>query len=218
MKNQKLIVAMMVLLLVPCKGFSQDWLKKLGKAIETTEKVVEAVKGNKSKGNDSGAALKASEDAGAVEEVATVGDVNLSAQRAGTFRLITHHPDFKVKVKRCAASGKTCVIDMIIENIGDEDVTMYYGEQHHRLAYDDEANQYTEISPRIGNVMKGTWNESIRLLAHVPMKARIMIENVSTSATMFRRLEVKLICSAWNIEDDKYLTFMNLPISREGEE
>ena len=37
---------------------------------------------------------------------------NASAQDA-PLKIITNHPDFDVKVKRCAASGKSVIIDMV---------------------------------------------------------------------------------------------------------
>ena len=42
---------------------------------------------------------------------------NVSAQDA-PLKIVTNHPDFSIKVKRCAASGKTVVLDLILNNEG----------------------------------------------------------------------------------------------------
>lgn len=37
----------------------------------------------------------------------------------GNNKIVSQHPDFKITLKRCQASGNTCIIDLIMENIGD---------------------------------------------------------------------------------------------------
>lgn len=149
-------------------------------------------------------------------EIAVVGEE--LQRREGAFKLVTNHPDFKIKVRRCEASGKTCVIDLIIENIGSSDVDIYvndatYGNYDHFIAYDDEANQYQKIYLTVGN---GRGHHT--LPANVPLKARIRVEGVVESATMFRRLDWKIQCNAWGMNANKPIKFINLPISREGDE
>lgn len=147
-------------------------------------------------------------------KIAVVGEE--LQRREGAFKLVTNHPDFKIKVRRCEASGKTCVIDLIIENVGSSDVSIYAdaGYNGALIAYDDEANEYTNISHFIGS--KGGRKHT--LMAGVPMKARIQVEGVAESATMFRRLDWKIQCNAWGMNENKPIKFINLPISREGDE
>lgn len=149
-------------------------------------------------------------------EVAVVGEE--LQRREGAFKLVTNHPDFKIKVRRCEASGKTCVIDLIIENVGSSDVNVMTGYGNGRLiAYDDEANRYESIKVSVGN-SNWIWSEWRNLMSCVPMKARIQIEGVAESATMFRRLDWCIDCEAWGLGRNKPIKFMNLPISREGDE
>ena len=103
-------------------------------------------------------------------------------------RIITNHPDFKIKIKRCEASGKTCVIDLIIENIGYEDVIIETRSGSECfIGYDDEMTEYTNIKISIGNSdWLGYWKKR-QLMANIPMKARLQIEGVPAAATMFKR-------------------------------
>lgn len=151
-------------------------------------------------------------------EVAVVGEE--LQRREGAFKLITNHPDFKIKVRRCEASGKTCVIDLIIENVGSTDVTMLVSyHSSYMIAYDDEANQYTNMKLSLGSTEWINSGGSYRtLMAGIPVKARIQIEGVAESATMFRRLDWKMQCEAWGLNLSKPIKFINLPISREGDE
>ena len=148
-------------------------------------------------------------------EIAVVGEE--LQRREGAFKLVTNHPDFKIKVRRCEASGKTCVIDLIIENVGSSDVDMYINDDY-LIAYDDEANEYNRIGISVGN-SNWIYGEGRTLMAGVPMKARIQIEGVAESATMFRRLDWGIQrCDAWGLNQHKPIKFINLPISREGDE
>ena len=148
-------------------------------------------------------------------EVAVVGEE--LQRREGAFKLVTNHPDFKIKVRRCEASGKTCVIDLIIENVGSSDVDMYINSDL-LIAYDDEANEYSRIGISVGN-SNWIYEDNRTLMAGVPMKARIQIEGVAESATMFRRLDWGIQqCRAWGLDRNKPIKFINLPISREGDE
>lgn len=153
-------------------------------------------------------------------EVAVVGEE--LQRREGAFKLVTNHPDFKIKVRRCEASGKTCVIDLILENVGSSDVTIRVKSSFDHdslIAYDDEANEYKYINLSVGSKWIPTaYSENKTLLAGVPVKARIQIEGVAESATMFRRLDWRITSNAWGLDYNKPIKFINLPISREGDE
>ena len=80
------------------------------------------------------------------------GIQNVCAQDA-PLKIVTNHPDFKIKIKRCAASGKTVVLDLILMNEGVNDVegVMAFGGQGRWTwscaeAYDDEGNIYQNES------------------------------------------------------------------------
>lgn len=149
-------------------------------------------------------------------EIAVVGEE--LQRREGAFKLVTNHPDFKIKVRRCEASGKTCVIDLIIENVGASDVYISTGNRTGGLiAYDDEANRYESIKVSVGN-NEWIWYKQRMLMSCVPMKARIQIEGVAESATMFRRLDWYIDSKIWGLDGNKPIKFINLPISREGDE
>lgn len=131
-------------------------------------------------------------------------------------RIITNHPDFKIKIKRCEVSGKTCVIDMVIENIGYEDV-IYQTNNNYFIGYDDEMTEYSNFKVAIGN---SNWIDDYqyrKLMSNIPMKARIQIEGVPAAATMFRRIDWTINCEAWNLSREKKVKFLNIPITREGE-
>lgn len=151
-------------------------------------------------------------------EAATVGytaaEVSSASAAPGAFRLVTGHPDFKIKVLRCEAAGKTCVIDMIVENVGSNDVRIVFRPDY-AVAYDDEANEYKGIKMAIGSSSLQEYHD-INLLSEVPVKARIQISGVRESATMIRRMDMWVKSSAWNL--DSNIKFMNVPISREGDE
>lgn len=152
-------------------------------------------------------------------EVVEFSETSANDSEERPMRIITNHPDFKIKIKRCEAAGKTCVIDLVIENIGYEDVIIRTGSQErHFIGYDDEMTEYTNIRVSMGNSnWLGYWSEERKLMANIPIKARIQIEGVPAAATMFRRIDWTIESGAWNLGREKKVKFLNIPITREGE-
>ena len=222
MKIKNLVYyAFAVMLMFPSEGHAQ-FLKKVGKALKDVDNTLKEV--NDILGSKETSSVKTENDFIEVSEEAFVGE-SVSQRSNKPFRLTTNHPDFKVKVKRCEVSGKTCVIDLILENVGDSDVHIKVGRSWGMIAYDDDANQYVggnqkgDIQIAVGNTSEWLWSGTIKLMAGVPIKARIQIEGVTESATMFRRLDVGIRSDEWNLNNEnKKLIFYNLPISREGNE
>ena len=141
-------------------------------------------------------------------------------------KIVTGHPDLKVKVKRCAASGKTIILDLVISNEGARDVERFAllgspawdrGE-----AYDDEGNIYNE--PNGGKILLKVTNaasyeshtNAFRLLSGIPMRVSVKIEDFSTSATSIAFLKLGVDCEELGLGDhNKSITFRNIPISRD---
>ncbi|MCH5331678.1 MAG: hypothetical protein J1E33_04650 [Alistipes sp.] len=147
--------------------------------------------------------------------------------QTNSFRIVTSHPDLKIKVQRCEASGSTCIIDLILENIGGSDVTIGFLCKK-TVAYDDEANNYEGLVSLNGKPPRNTYYRTL-LPVNVPIKARVQIEGLSTAATMFRRIDLNFYCDDWLIGNgdigwsmmrkyEKFAKLMNVPISREGDE
>lgn len=153
-------------------------------------------------------------------------------QTPGGFRVVSGHPDFKIKVVRCEAAGRTCVIDLILENVGSKDMRLAicgggglgpgFDMDHTActVAFDDEANDYRDdqINVSVGRSNLNNGYVNAELLSEIPIKARIQITGVPEAATMFRRIDLNVICSGWNLDDRNKVKFYNLPISREGDE
>lgn len=141
---------------------------------------------------------------------------NVSAQDA--IKIVTNHPDFKIKVKRCAASGKTVVIDLILTNEGTNDVKVndvFAGGWSE--AYDDEGNIYqNSIHAKIANRERYTDSTGSFLIpVGVPMKLSIQINNVSSSAESIARLSLRVDCPTWGLGNNKPVKISNIPISRD---
>lgn len=134
-------------------------------------------------------------------------------------KIVTHHPDLKIKLRRCEVNGKTCVIDLIMENLG-SDTEIYLhgsGSTEESFANDDEANRYT-FSVQVTGRDLNYYSTKIELLNNVPIKARIQIEGVESAATMFKRIHLATRCESFGLYTSKPITFYNIPISRDGDE
>ena len=145
---------------------------------------------------------------------------NVNAQDA-PLKIVTNHPDFKIKIERCAANGKTVVIDMLFSNQGTDDVdgvsviTNFEGYQCE--AYDNEGNVY---SRSISAYVKGFSDQygnakSFSLIPDVPMKVRITIDDFSETTEKIARLRLRVDSNKWKIGRGKLVEIRNIPISRD---
>ena len=143
------------------------------------------------------------------------GIQNVSAQDG--IKIVTGHPDFKLKVTRCAASGKTVVLDMLVTNVGDSDIEQFkvHGSGYETKVYDDQGNIYdSNVSVKIANKQYTTGAIEIKLVAGVPTKYSLMIENVSPQAETLVLVEPDIWIPAWKTTY-KTVKIRNIPITRE---
>lgn len=136
--------------------------------------------------------------------------------------LVSGNPDFKVKVTRCEASGKTVIIDMILENIGARDVDVAFSPYAYLLVYDDEGNKYGDYDSKVKLFLAGRESDRISLPTEVPLKARVQIEGVPLSAQILKRVDIHWQCRDWGGTEwygtnAKMIKMTNVPISREGD-
>lgn len=142
-------------------------------------------------------------------------------QAQAPMKIVTNHPDFKIKVKRCAANGKTVIIDLILTNEGATDVENIegYGGCYGSEAYDNDGNIYQNdaIKVRVANRENYTCSGcgSFKIPVDVPMRYSICIENVPASSESIARLSLHFECEKWGLSRDKLVKFSNIPISRD---
>lgn len=156
--------------------------------------------------------------------VAKVGLEKVSVQQddRNAIKIVTGHPDLKVKVKRCAASGKIVIIDLTFTNVGTSDIeawirlNSYAGDSE---AIDDEGTVYksgdalTIKLPNNPQYQKGPGGK-ITMLPDIPVKVSVKLNGVSESAEAIARLLVGVQCEAWGLADH-CVQIRNIPISRE---
>lgn len=209
--KKSIVFAVAALLLLPMEGNAQKWLKNLGKVAKEVEKVL-----------DSTPSSTDTASSGTAESSST-NNATGEYQKGG-FKIVTNHPDLVIKLRRCKVSGKTCVIDLLVSNVGDKDVSVNFnGGNNDSFAFDDEGNQYDKglFSTTIGNRNLSTYTTNIfPLPANSPVKARIQIEGVAEEATLFTRIQLNVVSEEFRIGwyHKKYVTFYNVPITRDGDE
>ena len=145
-----------------------------------------------------------------------------SLQAQAPLKIVTNHPDFKINIKRCAASGKTVIIDLILTNEGATDVEKiigYGGRMYHTEAYDSDGNIYQQnnVKVRVANRSEynGEWSGEFMIPVGVPMRYSICIENVPVSAESIARLNLHFECPKWGLGENKLVKISNIPISRD---
>ena len=146
---------------------------------------------------------------------------NVCAQDA-PLKIVTNHPDFSIKVKRCAASGKTVIIDLILNNLGTSDIEKiesWGGNGNFSEAYYDEGNIYQgdNIKVRVAN-REGYKSYScgvFKIPVGVPIKYSICLENVPASVESIARLSLEFKCERWGLNSEKLVRISNIPIARD---
>ena len=143
-----------------------------------------------------------------------------SANAQDGIKIVTNHPDFKIKVKRCAASGKTVIIDLILTNEGTNDVEGINGGGgwNYSEAYDDEGNIYNHGSLKVKVANREMYDEQgsgmFNIPVGVPMKFSVRIEGVPQSAESIARLKLAFYYGGWGLDNSKPIRISNIPISR----
>lgn len=145
----------------------------------------------------------------------------ITAAFAQDIKIVTGHPDFKVKATRCEASGKNVVLDLVFTNVSTEDVENWslcpgqwgYGQV---VVYDIEGNIYDgrSISIKVSNgeyQKQGYYN--LKMITDVPMKVSLMITDVPSSVESLARVDLEVSIPQFNIQN-KPIKIKNIPITR----
>ncbi|MCH5307354.1 MAG: hypothetical protein J1E37_04680 [Prevotella sp.] len=207
MKTKRMLLVMAVVsMFVAPQQASAQFLKQLGKAAENLGKSMLESATTPSNSTSSTSTSQQS--------------TNKQSSSKGQ-SIVTGHPDFKIAIKRCAASGTTVVLDLVVTNVGDNDVESFeiYGSAYGNATkvYDNLGNVYeNDIYTKIANKEYVRNASTIKLVSNLPTNLSIKIENVSTKATSFVLVEPHIYASAWGTKPG-IVKLRNIPITREEE-
>lgn len=155
---------------------------------------------------------------------------NLSAQDEG-LRIVSPHPDLKVKITRCEAVGDNiCEIDITLENYADREVdfivyggngSVPYSDIQNATcseAYDSNGNAYLEDKVKMKGTQHGYTSRSLsgKLGSMQYMVGHFRIEDVPANVDSFRKVVFCLKSDFWDIgSGEKRINIYNLPIIRD---
>ena len=136
---------------------------------------------------------------------------------AQTPTIITGHPDFKVKVTRCAASGKVVVLDMVFTNVSATDVedwSIYTCCNGVTVIYDSEGNIYSgrALAIKVSNQNYVQNQNGLKMISDVPMKVSLQITGVPTNVESLARVDLDVKIPFFNLKAPVKLK--NIPIER----
>lgn len=142
----------------------------------------------------------------------------------GAIKIVTGHPDLKVKVRRCEASGKILIVDLTFTNVGTSDLdefsvfaTRFSNNNTQTEAIDDEGNVYKDMTVSSSGDPEFTdWSKKFSLIPDVPMKVTFRITGVSEAAEAIARFKIGIHCPALGFSKwEHYITIRNIPINRD---
>lgn len=216
MKTNRIVsIVLMASLLFPVSGLAQKaWEKVLGGAVVGATVISSLASKNKKDKSADEAQVEA------VESASEADDISASSrpEQVTGLKIVTNHPDLEIKLKRCQVSGKTCVIDFIMTNYGNDTKIQLIGSQwsNESTAFDDEGNEYRFAVQATNSGLGG--DVMVDILTDVPIKCRIQIEGVASSASVFKRIKLSTDCRVLGLNQNKPIMFYNVPITREGDE
>ena len=216
MKTNRIVsIVLMASLLFPVSGLAQKaWEKVLGGAVVGATVISSLASKNKKDKSADEAQVEA------VESASEADDISASSrpEQVTGLKIVTNHPDLEIKLKRCQVSGKTCVIDFIMTNYGNDTKIQLIGSQwsNESTAFDDERNEYRFAVQATNSGLGG--DVMVDILTDVPIKCRIQIEGVASSASVFKRIKLSTDCRVLGLNQNKPIMFYNVPITREGDE
>ena len=137
---------------------------------------------------------------------------------AQTPTIVTGHPDFKVKVTRCAASGKVVVLDLVFTNVSATDVESWSiatnsGES---VVYDSEGNVYSgnSLAVKVSNLNYNNYLRNLKMISDVPMKVSLQITGVPANVEALARVDIAVDIPLFNIKPQSPIKIKNIPIER----
>ena len=149
---------------------------------------------------------------------------NVNAQE-NALKIVTNHPDFQLKVKRCAVSGTNMIIDLIANNLGSEDIPSFEVVPKYIVVYDDEGNIYDYCGAKVANQQRYVkqWNAfddktpAVKIIPGVPLKISVKVEGVDKAASNIALMELGIECKAWDLyahQEKCRVKLRNIPITR----
>ena len=143
---------------------------------------------------------------------------------AAQTQIVTGHPDFKVKVTRCAASGKTVVLDMVFTNVSETDVEDWGIALNGNsillwdkvsTVYDSEGNIYkgNALAIKVSNYDYREWFNGLKMISDVPMKVSLQIKGVPETVESLARVDLVVNIPLFNVGSTP-VKIKNIPISR----
>lgn len=216
MKKAIIYSALFMMFAAPCSA-QPKWLKSLAKG---AEKVLNAASTSTSSSTSTSRSTSSSLKNSGSEEVLQYSMETVpvyTAPREQQMRIVTNNPNLKVRITRCVASGKTVLLDLVFTNVSGNDAEGIFvvesSRSNGRKVYDDQGNSYSSVFKSANNDFRDrSW---MTLLADVPVKATLRIENVSTNAEMLARVTIPLEHNGLGLELDTPVTLRNIPISRD---
>jgi hypothetical protein len=144
---------------------------------------------------------------------------NVSAQDA-PIKIVTGHPDLKVKVNRCEASGNLVIIDLTFSNMNQQDAEgntgpcTYNGQAYEPVALDNQGNKFS-VKFKVPNQNDYSVWATVPLLSEIPVKVSLRIEGVPESSEFFSRLNLNFDCMALGLNKTNIIQIKNIPITRD---
>lgn len=136
-------------------------------------------------------------------------------------QIVTGHPDFKVKVTRCEASGKNVVLDMVFTNVSAQDVENWdicITCDGKSVVYDSEGNIYRwsdALSVKVSNGEYTYRHSNLKMISDVPMKVSLMITGVPANVESLARVDLQVNVPLFNINGyEAPIKIKNIPIAR----
>jgi len=131
----------------------------------------------------------------------------------------TGRDEFQITVTKVRRQNTQVYIDMMLENVGDEDIVIDQFQSGSRLvAYDDKGNKYDYIQIAIGDkswmgMGLGAGNSKRKLMAGVPVKGQIRIDRIKPEAELIRRMNWHFTCKELDLDVEQPVKFMDMSLS-----
>lgn len=146
-----------------------------------------------------------------------IEDYSVEKQQNVTAKIISPHPDLKIKFLGCVALNNTVLMEFEVMKHG-QDTRINFGSVSN-VAIDDAGKQYKlEYSVGGGNWRSGysSLNGADRVIAEVPILIRYRISNVPISVKSFKQLHLRWYSPQVKMSSEP-VRIVNIPIVREVE-
>ena len=215
---KKTFIISIIFALIATSAFAQEGNKtSIDDVVETGKSIIRLFTkpGKTNSGETNSPKQKNPSTSSETTQVNFADPVTSSSSSTPQMKITTNSPYMKVSITKCAANGKTVILEFKMINTSGEDANGVGLWAEKIVVYDDQGNEY-KAGLKFANKEFNMYGwQAHDFIADIPIKVAIQVEGVSSAAESLARVTLPFDHNKLGLKADSPITLRNIPITRE---